>query len=261
MRILRLSARDRPAWQDRLRAFSERFTYPLGDDRFRIDHGPDYFRFFDRCGEAIPFLAVDGDRVVAAACAVLREAPSLGRAWYLCDLKVDWAFKGRGAALSLIRSAMPYCLRRCRRGYAITMLGPGAHRSPVPRLLGRLPLLSFETGPRLEIYSLGLEELLRAAPLLRRHRGSISLESLRGIKDLVLESTGRPMPLWHLRFGAAESRLEDAETNGTFMFCVPTKAVLSRELRASGLRTQAYADILRFRMPDFDGAPIETSDL
>ena len=34
---------DRPTFQERIARLEEGVSYPLGDDRFSIDHGPDYF--------------------------------------------------------------------------------------------------------------------------------------------------------------------------------------------------------------------------
>ena len=50
VKIVHLRAEDRPAYQDRVAALERLASYPLGDDRFELDHGPDYFAFFDRLG-------------------------------------------------------------------------------------------------------------------------------------------------------------------------------------------------------------------
>lgn len=73
--------------------------YPLGNDQFEIDHGPEYFKFFERLGEIYFSVVVDenSSKIAAVVCGVLRNFPAKKkqklRAWYFCNLKGKSAFK------------------------------------------------------------------------------------------------------------------------------------------------------------------------
>lgn len=98
LRVMEVSARDRDWIGEAIGALERGITYPLGEDRFAIDHGSDYFAFFDRLGETTTFVALDGDAVVGCATGVLRDIDRAGRrsqAWYCCDLKVTRSHRGR----------------------------------------------------------------------------------------------------------------------------------------------------------------------
>ena len=51
------------------------------------------------------------------------------------------------------------------------------------------------------MYSLNQEEMNEHAPVVEKHRGPLSYMTLHGIKDIVLQSTGKPMDLAHVQFG------------------------------------------------------------
>ena len=59
-------------------------TYPYGDQFFKIDHGKDYFAFFERLGKLYYYVLVDKHRVAGVVAAVLRHIPS--HTWYKKDL-------------------------------------------------------------------------------------------------------------------------------------------------------------------------------
>ena len=93
MRFHRLTFQERQLFQPGIVAIEKIATYPLGDDFFKIDHGVDYFAFFDRLGKLNYYIMCDGEHVAAVGAGVLRQVPYLQgkspqEAWYLCDLKV-----------------------------------------------------------------------------------------------------------------------------------------------------------------------------
>ena len=47
--------------------------YPLGDDFFRIDHGKNYYKFFERLGDMnFGVCLTDENKVIGTACAIKR---------------------------------------------------------------------------------------------------------------------------------------------------------------------------------------------
>ncbi len=131
------------------------------------------------------------------------------------------------------------------------------------------PLFGFSAAPLqpvcdLEIYSLAPARLAAVEPLLARHRGPLALVSLRGTKDLVLESTGRPMPLVHVQFDGKTDegeRLAALPPESTCMFCVPGQDALSRALREHGLAPSAGAAIVAHGLEHVDWRFVVTSEI
>lgn len=62
-------------FRSRIADLEQATSYPLGGDRFEIDHGEDYFAFFTRLGQLYYYVVLDGDRGVAVAAAILRCVP------------------------------------------------------------------------------------------------------------------------------------------------------------------------------------------
>jgi len=241
-------------------------SYPLGADRFRIDHGSDYFAFFDRLGELRYEIALDRDRVVGVGAGILRTGVPFGdrarSAWYLCDLKVHPDYRGRWIPFSIARRAVPKSYVRCPRCYAISM-NPSGGTNPVVTLLQRWRLLPLQASPILFVYSLDAEGMRTAIPLLEAYRGAApTYLSLGGIKDIVLESTGRPMQLVHAQFGPfAERGVPEPIEGAVHMFCSPSEDALARDLARAGISPSASATVLHHGMAECDFRFVLTSEI
>ena len=250
----------RPRYQKAIESLDAQTTYPLGSDRFRIDHGPDYFAFFDRLGSVHYFAALDRGQVVAVASAIIRRIPA--RAWYLCDLKVREGHRGRHIPLLMLKRTFFPNYFRCRRGYAISMDKPGEEENRVARLLARFPWIPIVVGTRLELYSLDAAAMRASEPAIRKRRGPVSYLSLRGKKDIVLESTGAAMPLLHVQFGpCAERWVGEPRDGGVHMLCAPRGDELSADLQALGITPSATMTVVCHRMSGWDWRFILTSDV
>lgn len=253
LRVVTVAGRGRERWAEGIRALAEEATYPLGDDRFRIDRGADVFAFLDRLGTPVLELALAGERVVAMSARVLRRRPR--RAWYLCDLKVHPEFRGRRIAARFVRHAFARAYARCGRGYAVSMNGPGEDPStnPVARLVERIGFVPFRTHG-LELFELGPDEERALRPVIEARRGPLWHLSLAGVKDIVLESTGAPMPLLHAQWGpcaapaAAPGSVPSIGPGQRSMLCAPAGDPLGAALVAAGLRPTATATVLHHRL-------------
>ncbi|MFZ5479418.1 MAG: GNAT family N-acetyltransferase [Myxococcota bacterium] len=258
MKIVEIT--DWHVWGPRVAALERGVSYPLGADRFEIDHGPDYSAFFRRLGELHYVAAIDGERVAAVAAGAIRSLPG-GRAWYLGDLKVHPDYRGRRLAWAMVRWGFPRHYWRCRRGYAITM-DPPDRPNRVVRLSSHFWLIRNGVAARLLFWSLDRDAARAVSPVVRRHRGPLTWRSLAGIKDLVLASTGRPMPLLHAQFGPCAEHGQDAPDAGaTHMLCAPDGDALAAAMAAEGLAPSATATLLAHRMPRTDWSFVLTSDI
>lgn len=266
MRVVRLTPGNVERYRAGVVALEALAEYPLGADFFHLDHGGDYFAFFRRLGELRYYAMVDGARVVAVGAGILRDVPAPGggtvRTWYLCDLKVHPDLRGKHLPLRLLGAAFLPCYLRCRRGYAISM-NPGDGRpNPVTKLLGRFRWAPLRAAGRLVFYSLSHDEMVRARPLVERHRGPVSFLSLRGKKDLILRSTGSALALLHVQHGACAERGESEPRSGhVHMLCAPEGDPLAAALDASGTRPSADATVLSHAMTGWDWKFVLTSDI
>lgn len=270
MRVVEVT--DWAAFQERVAALERGTTYPLGDDRFEIDHGADYPAFLRRLGDVRYFAALDGERVAALAAGVVRTLPGPRgptRAWYAADLKVHPDFRGRRLPWALLLHAFPRHYWRCPRGYGITM-DPPDRPNPVTRLLSRFWLVPNAAVASLRFWSLDADAARDATPSIVRHRGPLAWLSLAGVKDLVLQSTGRPMPLLHAQFGPCAARsgdarpgaLSDAPVPGAVhMLCAPDGDALAEALVAAGHAPSASATVVAHRMAGWGWSFVLTSDI
>ncbi len=257
---------ERAEFAPRIADLERGVLYPLGLDWFEVDHGRDYFAFFDRLGELSYLCILDGERVVGVCAAVLRKVPAPGgrlrRAWYLGDLKVRPEHRGRRLTARLVTWALPRKYPLCPRGYAVSMDPGDGGENRVVALLGRLPWTPLRVATTLVFYSLDEARMRALRPVLEAARGPLSFLSLNGKKDLVLKSTGAPMPLLHVQFGAqAEPGHPEPLADHVHMFCAPGADPLVPRLQALGHFPSATATLLHHRMAGWDWRFVLTSDI
>ena len=266
-RVIGLTEKTWERYQEGIVALESGISYPLGNDRFELDHGSDYFAFFKRLGEVRYYAALDGERVVAVGAGVLRRvALAVGQSptkvWYGCDVKVHKDYRGGRIPAQMFVKAFPINYLRCPRGYGISM-NPG-DGSPNRAALGfqKLPFIPIQAETIIGLVSLDAEQMRRVQPTLEKHRGPVSYLSLAGIKDIVLESTGAPLPLLHAQFGpCAQPDIPHPQDGSTHMFCAPLGDPLLRELETFGITPSSTATIVEHRMGQSDWRFILTSDI
>lgn len=267
LNIRELQSEEWKVFQSRIADLEKGTRYPLGEDRFEIDHGEDYFAFFTRLGRLHYYVALDGERVVAVAAAILRRVPSVSRekpkpVWYLCDLKVHPEYQGRYIPVSIFVHAFPKLYPRCARGYAISMDADSERPNRVARMLKRFPLAPMSIATRLGIISLDAKQMQAIEPILREHFGCVSYLSLAGKKDIVLQSTGAPMPLLHVQFGpCAEQGFAKPLEGYVHMFCVSMDHPLLEVLKHQAMYPSATATVVHHGMEQWDWGFILTSDI
>lgn len=267
MEILLLTEDREAEFGPRIAALEHGITYPLGEDRFEIRHGSDYFAFFRRLGELAYFVALDGPALVGVLAAVLRRLPSSTgwtRVWYLCDWKV-FPSAPRGTGKALLDTFVRFLeLRgRPRAAYAISM-NSASGDNRLARAMRRWPAPAPAIAGKLELYSLTAEAMRHAAPLLAT-RGPLRYLSLAGIKDIVLASTGKPLQLLHVQHDEPDDEQAAGQAEpldgATHMFCLLESDVRIPELRRSRILPSATATVfVRFPL-DIDFASIRTRDI
>lgn len=267
IRIHAVQEEERPEFAERIALLERGVSYPLGEDAFQLDHGEDYFAFFDRLGEVAFLVALDGERVVAVMAAILRrwmEESGAGErsAWYLCDLKVCPDYRRRRIPWRILSHALLHLYPRCGRAYGISMNESDGGGNRVAALAAGMRLVPVSVPTTLVIYSLGPGDMERVAATLESARGPLSYLSLRGKKDLVMRSTGQPMPLLHVQFGPfAEPGSRHPIDDHMHMYCTPPKDPLVASLKELGIEPAASATVIQHRMGNWDWRFVLTSDI
>ncbi|MGL5063150.1 MAG: hypothetical protein ACRC62_24490 [Microcoleus sp.] len=266
MKFHRITPVERADFQPKIVAIEQTAIYPLGDDFFQLDHGDDYFAFFDRLGEVNYYAALDANRVAAVGAGILRQIPycqgeTVNPAWYLCDLKVHPDYQRQHLSLRILSHAINANILQCDRGYAISM-NPDRSSNRLARILERFSLVRFRCTALLNIYSLDAAIVKNLESLLIEHRGEISYLSLRGIKDLRLQSTGKMLPLLHVQWGSSAREGNPVPVEGyAHMFCVPANDDLATLLTAKEIYPNATASVISHGMDKCDWRFILTSDI
>jgi hypothetical protein len=221
MRLVHL--RDVSMYQRGLRELEADISYPIDNDRFRIDHGDNYAKFFERMGQAHFLLALDGERVVGTFAGVGKTVQQAGKrapAVYGGDWKIAPDWRGGQLAPKFFWSGLRNVFDgpSWRLVYVAAMRGRGG--DVTRSFKGISPLRLGKAAARLAVYFAQRETILMMSPKGcpkippgglelspdAGHRGGITTTA--GCKDLILESTGKPWPLWHLPLGP--SRLKQS---------------------------------------------------
>jgi hypothetical protein len=266
LKILELDEALQKELHARIVALEEGVRYPIGEDFFEIDHGADYFAFFRRLGEVSPFVVMDDEAVVGLGIGIIRQLSKDADstpvpAWYVCDLKIHPDYRGRRLPWRMFLHSFPRKYPVCGRGYGISMNPPG-RENPVVRMLQRFSLAPLSVGCQLWLYSLSAEEMRTNAERLRAHRGPIRYLSLGGVKDIVLESSGQPMPLLHLQFGpCAAGGIAEPQEGCVHMFCTPAEDELAQAMTDAGVEPSATATLVEHRMGEWDWRFVLTSEI
>ena len=261
MSVRRVPRDEWPALAPRLARLSREITYPLGERRFRIDHGADYFEFFRHLGDVEYLVAESRGRLLGTLAAVRRQLDD-GPAWYLCDLK-----GAQGARAPVMRSLLGAVreLPGAERVYGVSMNPPGDAANGVFRLARRFAP-DVELGSLAMLYSLNAHEMRFASGLLTDAFGRLSYLSLAGVKDLVVDGAEMPLPIRHVQHGRfARDGAPEPVDGAQHMFWLQSTAPSFRELSMPlGLRGHvptASAMVLHVGMPGTDWDVVLTSDV
>lgn len=263
MEIKALTIKDFKEFGAKLQQLEAHAEYPYGDDFFKLDHGENYFAFFERLGKPMFHVALEEGCAVACAAGILRTlrvGSEVFKAWYLCDLKIHPDFQGRHIATKLYTKSIVRNYLKSSRGYAISM-NPSKGENSVVKLIQRLPQIPISYAGKLNFYSF---DERRAAALhedLESKIGKISYLSLQGKKDLIMKSTNARLPLFHIQHGSMAADGAKLPTEkGTYMICASEKSALDNFL-SDNLLISATASILSHRMNLTDWNFVLTSDI
>lgn len=259
-----LNKSNRNTYNEPLKDLECSVEYPYGQDFFRIDHGHTYFSFFDRMGLTYFNIALDENDLIASGCGILRSVPAtkgFQKAWYLCDLKVIPGYRNQKIPKRLFRKNLLFNYLKCPRGYAISM-NPAVGVNRVVDIIEKFPFAPLKVVTTLYFFEISRADAKVIETEISKIVGEpIRFLSLSGIKDIVLKSTGRPMPLYHAQHGPlADPNSTPIEHEGRYMFCAPESSKLFLFL-SGHFKISATASVLAHRMNDQNWDFILSSDI
>lgn len=258
----RVEAAEIAARQLEFAAFEREFVYPLGDDAFWIDHGRDYLAFFTGLGSPDVWIAERDGQLIGVAVAVLRRLPH--PVGYVCDLKVRRGVPERGLARCLLAGVLGPLRAASTPGFGVSM-NPATGGNRLTRVARRIVGVELRDGPQLGIWSLTFDEWQQVRAEVEGALGTITWFDPAGTKDIVLRSTGRPMPLLHAQHGPF-ARSDGSATaaprpDAVHMLCLPLADPLAAALGERIPSRPATASVLHVGMVDFPWQHLLTSDI
>lgn len=259
MKSFRITPQNLDLWKSSLHQFEEHFTYPLGEDSFSIDHGEDYLAFFKRMGNAHLYATEKDGKIVAVGAGIIQER---FKAWYLCDMKVHPEHRGQKIPVKMFRRYFLPCYLKCQKGFALNMEESTGKKNPITKIMETLPWTPLKQGARILFYYEDAAKTLNAMDVLKSIRPGISFSSLNGIKDLVLKSTSKAIPLMHMEWnqktpGNSNQPLADH----LHMWCLDEKSEINKKLSDIGITPKASGLIFHHRLSHLDWNELRTSEL
>ncbi len=258
MKFERLTEKSLPLWQKPLEIFETNFRYPLGNDEFTISHGKNYLSFVERIGPHATYCAHIGNTVIAVGGGTISRR---FKVWYLCDMKVHPEHRGKKIPRKLFQKFFLFNYLKCRRGFALNMESSDGKKNPITKILETLPWTPLHIGARIHFFYEDHKSTKDALKILNRPNAHFS--SLSGKKDLILKSTGAPIPLLHFEWGDTAPDFASAfpQEGMLHMWCLPVNDPKILQLERKGILPKASGLIYHHGMKNFSWKELRTSEL
>lgn len=248
-KIIRITNDLREKYNSQLLSFENNFTYPFADDSFTINHGKNYFRFFDLLGKPYILIATDRNKIIGVAVIVLRNidianTKKLEPVWYICDLKIHPNYRAKGIVQNIFDFAINNYSTISTKIYGISMNSNFMKTNRLIHLARRLPNINLVQQETLIFYMLKKNQLDQINNLLWSRHIKFGYLSLFGVKDLIMSSTKKPMKLIHIvpenRANITISNIDDYY----YMFCLASSNPLAKKLELSGITPASTASVI-----------------
>jgi len=188
-----LKASEYSSYSESLKQFEAQFYYPLGEQKFKINHGAydgNYFAFFQSLGQENVFVLEHKGKLLGVGCAILRKAGAQ-RFWYLCDFKLNKGVRGKNIlAYLLIRYLIPfYC--KSKRLVVVNMSSPN-NNWLVKKVNSILFFLKLKIKP-IYFYEWTHDEYEEVVRTIPEAFSDLACFTNNGNKDIIIEGEVRPI--------------------------------------------------------------------
>jgi hypothetical protein len=258
------ASNDKRNYHSKIKKFEKKLAhwYPLGSDYFKITHGKNYYKFFERLGQLTMIACMHKNNIIGTFFGVLRKIHNK-KVWYIADFKIDPLFRGKQLSYAMLSKGVPKLLTTTRF-YGISM-NTTNKKNKVLTIANKVPFVNIKSN-QLLIYSVNYDQLLNILPILTYFRGRVSYLSLNGVKEMKLKSTQKRMNVFHIQWTTNTKNTISNVTNipipnYTYMFCCLHNDLMVSYLRSKNVTTDITATIIYNNMDHFDWKFILTSDI
>lgn len=268
IKFIKITQQNRILYCEKLSQFEKIFSYAFGSDSFSIEHGKNYFAFFDRLGESNFFIALDNQEIIMTVSVIIRHI-KLSRnsrpekIGYICDLKIHPEYRGR----YLIQKLTVFAKREFQdvsdKFYAISMDQVPFSFNRLLNITQKLTILPLSKASHLVFYLLSYEQGKIAEMFLKNYFKTLNFISLSGQKDLILKSNSKALPFLHLS-SETQNSLKNFETwqiGFQHMFCIPSHELIIEDLAKLGISYFTTATILQHGINTSDWRFIYSCDI
>jgi hypothetical protein len=255
IKITSVTSKTKNDFKKDLKIFENKMShwYPLNDkEKFRIDHGPNYFAFFDRMGKTYMQLAIDKStsNIVGTGCGVLRKIPFNCQAWYICDLKIQKEYRNKWIPWKMLINNISL-VGITNKAYGVSM-NNGTPNKIVEFIQKMTYPIKFSYAGNLIIYSLDFDRMKKIIKIIELFKGGTFFVSLKNQKDLIMQSNNNKMKLLHLNYNKYDKYtdktyntiVDEPDVDSIHMFCLHEKDPLVQHLSNLGITSDSNASIV-----------------
>ncbi len=246
-------------YNDKLKKFEKKMSnfYKLNEkEYFRLDHGLIYSKFFDRMGKLYMNICFNNKKeIIATGSGILRNINN-EKIWYICDLKIDKQYRGKWIPFKMLMNSL-HLSKYSKKAYGITMNEPSNKVLKLAKNI-KTSFGQFQSAGNLLIYLVDSKIMHIANEIISKHKGPLFYISLRGIKDIILKSTDKPIELYHVNLFKNRNNAQyenyqiyhDIIDNGIskYMFCFHENDPINDILKNNNITTDITANILQHNM-------------
>lgn len=246
LKLIKVNNENKVYIANKIREMESDIYYPLGDDFFKIDHGKNYFSFFERLGDMHYWAAFNGEEMVGVAAGIIRTVENK-KAWYLCDLKVVKKYRGKGVPQFIFKRAFLYnvIFHRVYRAYAVSM---DSKDNVLPfHKIKRATINLLKADKHLNIYSINknqVEDFLNKYP-------DFYLVNTNEKKELILKSSNNKIPLFHLSNNCSDLGVDNIlDDDSVIMISAIMNDFIDSYFKSKDIKPDSTATLLSFRLDD-----------
>lgn len=289
-RIQFIGQNKQPTYNRFLKKFESQLTqwYPFGQETtFRLNHGTNYFAFFNRMGKVYYYVLyhITNSLIAGSICFVLRKINDQNCAFYLCDLKFDTSMRKTGMLKHLFLRSIPFCLTKTFKFYAISM-NSQLEENKILQMAKHMGQQNFgkikvniQQACILNIYSFTYDQMCQFEKYITVAKQNVNTTqkirylSLKNIKDIIIKKNNEQeemkMPLLHLHYFISEyddlsigSYYTKPQKNHTHMFCTVQGGVLARFLQSKhNILPDSNATVMHYNLQKTDWEFVQTCDI
>jgi hypothetical protein len=233
--------------------------YPMLDtnDYFTIDHGPNYFNWFNKLGKPKYFYRTNKKtkQIDATACGVLRNINGI-KCWYICDVKVDPVARSNSFSYKCLLKAIPGAYFKSSKCFAVCMQPNNA----VAHIIEKIFWPTIKESCKINIYLLTNKELTYILDDLVDYYGSgFILESNMSVKDITLESSKKVLQVLHVKKTNSDN-IPNLSNYSQHKFFV---TVIDKHLLNDKISNKLFgsAIIYSYQMDDFDWKLLSSAEI